>query len=34
MLLVRFDMAVLEDAGVDDGLESALIERRAEGSSS
>jgi heme exporter protein C len=33
-LLVRFDMAVLEDAGVDDGLESALIERRAEGSSS
>ena len=34
MLLVRFDMAVLEDAGVDDGLESALIDRRAEGSSS
>ena len=34
MLLVRFDMAVLEDAGVDDGLESALIDRRAEGSTS
>jgi len=34
MLLVRFDMAVLEDAGVDGSLESALIERRAEGSSS
>jgi heme exporter protein C len=34
MLLVRFDIAVLDDAGVGEGLESALTERRAEGSGS